>query len=330
MEYASLENKYVLKRIHKSSDEDYVKALNIYTSTTPLDIMTESNQITKWLDKGDSKKPFELLIFCLYLDEEVVGFAQITYVKSTQIAILDYISLKNPYRVNFVFLAFLSMMQNYINSNSIQVSYYIAEISNKDNGMSIDKESAFYKRVICLENFGKVDCKYYNMPLGLDNYESDFESLMYLKSNDTLNYITKETFLKIVESICFDYYLVWYSEFLSVDEQEEYRNRLNTIYEKIKKKAGNNTKIKITYASCPLFKNLPKDTIYGMIPTQDKKQKIKTPIYFISVVLIPLILAFLYQFIFSFVGIEFSSISTFTSGLLCTFFTYFVSRKYKK
>mgnify|MGYP004678272617 FL=1 len=79
MEYASLENKYVLKRIHKSSDEDYVKALNIYTSTTPLDIMTESNQITKWLDKGDSKKPFELLIFCLYLDEEVVGFAQITY-----------------------------------------------------------------------------------------------------------------------------------------------------------------------------------------------------------------------------------------------------------
>ena len=46
-----LENRYVLKRIVKSTDEYYTEALSIYTKETPVDIYTPSNEITIWLDK---------------------------------------------------------------------------------------------------------------------------------------------------------------------------------------------------------------------------------------------------------------------------------------
>ena len=159
-----------------------------------------------------------MLIFVLYLDDVLIGFSQVTYIQSQQIAILDYISLMQPYRLNSVFLVFLNMIQSHLMSSTFQVTYYIAEISNKGNGMYIDRESAFYKKVICLEGFGKVANIYYNFPLGIDNYESEFESLMYIKTNDHIAFISKETFLTIVHAICYEYYYVWYSDFLTSEE----------------------------------------------------------------------------------------------------------------
>ena len=319
------ENKFVLKPITKSSDEDYVKALQIYMEETPKEIRTNSNEITYWLDKKNIDKSFEMLIFVLYLDNNLVGFSQITYVKSQQIVILDYISLKSPYRVNSVFLIFLSMIQNFLITSGIQITYFIAEIGNKDNGTNIDRESAFYKKIICLENYGKVMAKYYNIPLGIDNYESEFEALMYIKTNDNIVYINKETFLAIVYAICYEYYYVWYSEFLNDEEIKIYKEKLDKCYNNIRKQVAESTHINIDYPHCPLFNQNMNDNTFGSVPAQKKHKYTKIPLLLITVIILPIILALIYSSLLPYLNIQFGNVSTFISGLIGTCVTSYIA-----
>ena len=46
-----LEHRFSIKRVTKTSDEDYIKALRIYNDTTPFEIKTSTNEITFWLSK---------------------------------------------------------------------------------------------------------------------------------------------------------------------------------------------------------------------------------------------------------------------------------------
>lgn len=322
------ENKFVLKPITKSTDEDYIKALQIYVEETPKEIRTNSNEITHWLDKKANDKAFEMMIFVLYLDNNLVGFSQITYIKSQQIVILDYISLKPPYRVNSVFLVFLSMIQNYLISSGKQITYYIAEIGNKDNGANIDRESAFYKRVICLENFGKVMSKYYNLPLGIDNFESEFESLMYIKTNDNIRYINKETFFSIVHSICYEYYYAWYAEFLDDEELNLYKAKLDKCFSDIKKHVSETNKIIIEYPKCPLFYNSNTDKTFGSVPAKEKNNYTKTFLLIIAVVVLPILLSLLYSKLLPYLNIQFGNVSTFFSGLIGTCVTSYIAFKF--
>ena len=45
------ENRYVLKQITKSSEEDFINAIHIYLNETPKEIRTNTNEIASWLDK---------------------------------------------------------------------------------------------------------------------------------------------------------------------------------------------------------------------------------------------------------------------------------------
>lgn len=322
------ENKFVLKPITKSSDEDYIKALQIYTEETPKEIRTNSNEITHWLDKKSNGNNFEMLVFVLYLDNNLIGFSQITYIKSQQIVVLDYISLKAPYRVNSVFLVFLSMIQNYLIASGKQITYYIAEIGNKDNGTNIDRESAFYKRVICLENFGQVMSKYYNLPLGIDNYESEFESLMYIKTNDNIRYINKETFHAIVHAICYEYYYEWYADFLNDDELKLYKEKLDKYFSDIKKQSLESNNINIEYPRCPLFYHNDSNKTFGVVPAQKKRSYAKTPLLITAVIVLPVLLALLYSAVLPYLNIQFGNVSTFFSGLIGTCVTSYIAFKF--
>lgn len=322
------ENKFVLKPITKSSDEDYIKALQIYMEETPKEIRTNSNEITHWLDKKSADISFEMMVFVLYLDNNLIGFSQITYIKSQQIVILDYTSLKPPYRVNSVFLVFLSMIQNYLIASGKQITYYIAEIGNKDEGANIDRESVFYKRVICLENYGKVMNKYYNLPLGIDNFESEFESLMYIKTNDNIAYINKETFFAIVHAICYEYYYVWYSDFLNDDELKLYKEKLDKCFYDIKKQSSESSHINIEYPQCPLFYYNDTNKTFGAVPAKKKKNYAKTPMLIVAVIIFPIILALFYSALLPYLNMQFGNVSTFFSGLIGTCVTSYIAFKF--
>lgn len=324
-----IENRFLIKRITKPTDEDYLAALKIYSDATPQEIRTNTNEITHWLSKNDYDS-FEMMIFVLYLDGIVIGFSQVTLIPNCEVAILDYISLKENYRLNTIFLMFLSMMQNYIASTNKQVLYYIAEISNKDNGQHIDRESTLYKRIVCLENFGKVESKYVNLPLGLDNFESEFDSLMYIKTNDKIDSINKETFLSIVKCICYDYYFAWYSEFLLPDQTEIYKSKLDIAFSNIKK-AVTSDYIPVSYSQCPLFETISTEKTFGAIPSTKHNNVIKWPLTVVAILICPLLLALLYNNLFPLLNMQFGTVSTFVGGLIGTlvtsFFAYFVGKK---
>lgn len=316
------ENRFFLKPITKSTDEDYLRALQIYVEETPKEIRTNTNEISYWLDKKKTTKSFEIMVFVLFLDDILVGFSQVTYIKSQQIVIWDYISLKPPYRKNSVFLIFLSMMQNYLVATNKEVTYYLAEIGNKDNGEHIDRESTFYKRIICLEGYGQVMSKYYNLPLGLDNCESEFESIMYLKTNDNITYISKETFLNIVHAICYEYYFVWYSDFINNDELHLYKEKLDKYYSSIEKYNREASHISINYTQCPLFFSNTMNKTAGTVPAKKKKRYTQIPFLLLAIVITPIILAVMYNAIFPLLKIDFKNISTFISGIIATLVSY--------
>ena len=148
---------------------------------------------------------------------------------------------------------YISLLQNYINDSNTDVAYYIIEINNRNKGENIDKESRLFKRLFCLENYGKINALYYSLPLGLYNHESYFESLLYIKTNDNISQISKETYIDLVKAIYFDYYLFWYQPFMSNNEYIEYKKKVERVYQLVIQDVMNEMFCDISYVDCPLF-----------------------------------------------------------------------------
>lgn len=318
-----IEHKFTIRRVTKATDSDYVKALQIYTETTPFEIMTSSNEITYWLTSKDNISQFEIYIFILYLDEKVIGMSMVTYIKRSRIIVDEYLAVYNQYHINTIFLSFLSLIQNYFKENNIEVSFYLTEISNKNNGESIDKESQISLKILCLENFSKIEALYYTLPLGLENHESNFQAYLYAKSNDILKSITKETYLQIVSSMYYDYYYQWYSKFLSPNELLIYKKMIDQNYELIKKDVEfkKTNEIKASSNNCKMFGQLNiTEKTDGIIPI-DKITYLKFPFILISSLILPFLVIVGYSKALDFFNIQLSSVSTLIGGIISSSIT---------
>ena len=174
----TLEHKFSIRRVQKATDEEYITALRIYNETTPFEIRTETNEITYWLSQNPDNELFELYMFVLYLDDKMIGLSMTTYIKRTKIVVDEYLAVLEQYRINTIFLIYLSLIQSYYKEHNIEYSYYVTEISNKNSGNDINRESQISLKVLCTDEFGKVNAPYYTLPLGLDNHESNFEAIL--------------------------------------------------------------------------------------------------------------------------------------------------------
>lgn len=311
-----LENRFAIKRIRKASDEEYLKALAIYNSTTPNDIKTNTNEISMWLGRNDVDNSFELLLFTLYLDNDIIGLAMLSYIPKHKVVIYDYIALKDQYRVNAVLFAYISLIQNYASLNDYDVAYYVVEISNKNDGKSVDKESRLFKKLICLEGFGRVKAKYQTIPLGLEHYESSFDAFLYIKANDTLEIISKETFIGIIHAIYYEYYLSWYTPILTPEELKVFKEeKIDHCYTSLKKQLSDKIQFEIEYADCPLLGNLQVDKTYGYLPSKKKKGVGKYPLIILLVLVGPLLLIWGYNFALELLKIPLSTVSSIVGGV---------------
>lgn len=129
-----LEYKFSIKKVTKSTDEDYLTALKIYNDTTPSEIKTNTNEITQWLVNKGTNATFNSYYFCLYMNDIVIGLAMLSYIKRQRFIIIEYIALDQKYRANTVFFSYLSLLKEYIRELNLDVAYYINEISNKGGG----------------------------------------------------------------------------------------------------------------------------------------------------------------------------------------------------
>lgn len=86
-----------------------------------------------------------------------------------------------------------------------------------------------------------------------NNTESYFESLLYIKTNDNISQISKETYIDLVKAIYFDYYLFWYQPFMSNNEYIEYKKKVERVYQLVIQDVMNEMFCDISYVDCPLF-----------------------------------------------------------------------------
>ncbi|AKG34323.1 hypothetical protein [Paenibacillus durus] len=302
-----LENRYKIKLIIKNDDEDYVQALKIYNDETPPEIKTESNQITYWINKDTSNFNFKFMIFTAYLDNEVIGFAEIAYFNvQPKFALIDYMTFKKVYKVNAVFFPIFNLIQNYMNNNSLHVDYWITEINHKEDGANIDKESAFFKKLICIENFGSISTDYFHPSLGDNNYESSFIARLYIKTNDSLKQLSKQTVLFIIKTIYYSYYWEWYKPFSTVDAINSYKQHLDINFEKIKKNLIDQANVSVECSNCMLAEVNSQSTS-GIVPAKKVKKKFTLPLILTAVILSPLIIMLLYYQIFKLLGFNLGS-----------------------
>jgi hypothetical protein len=329
-----LAQKFVIKRVSKSSDLDYQKGLGIYNATTPSDIKTSTNEINKWLNENKQGNTFELLLFSLYYNDEVIGLAMLSYIPRFHLLIYDYIALKNEYRINAVIFSYINLIQDYMRINNYDVAYYIVEISNKNGGKSIDKESRLFKKLICLEGFGKIKAKYRTLPLGLDHYESSFEAFLYIKSNDNLNSISKETFIDFVHAIYYEYYLTWYTPILSSEKLKALKEeKIDRYYNMLKEDLSEEIQFEIEYAYCPLLGNISTEKTYGYLPSKPQKSISKYLLMLLLVLLSPLCLVLGYNFVFDKLGIPINTVNTIvgaTFAAILSSLTAFIVAKNKR
>ena len=89
--------------------DDFAKALKIYIGSTPATIKTNSNEISSWISDS-TESHVEVLVFILYCDDVVVGFAMMTYYKHIHIMAYEYISIENNYSSFASYFAYLDLL----------------------------------------------------------------------------------------------------------------------------------------------------------------------------------------------------------------------------
>lgn len=326
-----LENRFAIRLVNKASDPEYQQGLRIYNDTTPYDIKTNTNEMSRWLTADLNSSTFELLLFVLYSNSDVIGLAMLSYIPKYQLVIYDYIAIKNEYRINAVLFSYINLIQNYMCQGNYNIAYYVVEISNKNAGKSIDKESRLFKKLICLEGFGQINVKYQTLPLGLEHHESSFEAFLYVKSNDDLTSISKETFLDIVHAIYYEYYLTWYTPFLTPEKLKMFKEEsIDRCYNMLKENLSEKIQLKIEYADCPMLGNVMDEKTFGHLPSSQKEHVGRYILTAILVIVGPILLILGYNFVLGKLGIPLSTVSSSIGAIvaaLLSSFTLLMSKK---
>lgn len=326
-----LEHKFSIKRVEKTNDDDYIKALRIYNDTTPFEIKTPSNEITYWIDKQNVSTPFEIYAFILYLNNKVIGLSMTTYVKRTKIVVDEYLAVYDQYRIQTIFLVYESLIKNYYKETGIEISYNITEINYKDSGKEMDRESRIALKILCIEEYGKIDALYYALPLGLENHESNFVAHIYIKGIESVRSISSKTYQDIVDSIYYDYWYNWYEPILTSSELEIYKKLIDTNFDSIKKSIStNDTSMSVLHGSCS-YLDVDADLSKSTIPV--KKQIKYNIILFIVpiIILLPLIIIWGYSEALKIFNLPLSSMSnmlgSIISAVITSITTLLVARK---
>lgn len=226
---------FYVKHFTSSKDKDFVKALMLYNDTIPVDTKTSSNEIMYFADHSAMQPKRIMYFFGLYWDDNLIGFVEAGYLSTTKTIIIDYIVLKEEYRLNSVFYPLFSLIQRYFSENLVDYDYIATEVSTKCPEQSVDAESFFSKKMLQMEDFRIADVLYRQPRLGLDNLESNFDFQLMIKSKQSIPFIKKETYLSIVHDIYFQHYYPWYKA-TDGTRSSEYKKHLESEYDQVKAK----------------------------------------------------------------------------------------------
>lgn len=325
---------FSIKRFSSSKDKDFTKALMIYNNTIPVDTKTNTSEIIYFVDHATIQINREMYFFGLYADGNIVGFMESGYLSATKTIIIDYIVLKDEYRLNSIFYPLFSLIQRYFAEHMIDYDYIATEVSTKCPEQSVDSESFFSKKMLQMEDFRIVDILYRQPRLGLDNFESNFDFQLMIRSAQSVINLKKETYLAIVRDIYFEHYYSWYDVF-DKERSEEYRNHLeneyNCIKQQVEKIRGDEIHLSNQSLACAYYKAPDchfNSSTAGFAPSNQTKNK---PILLLGIPIIAFCsfgLTLLIYFILSKINIQpdkfaglFAAITGICTGLFTLLFS---------
>lgn len=225
---------YKIKRFTSPTERDFLAALKIYNETIPVETKTSTNEISHFAEL-QRKTPREMYYMGLYFNDKVVGYIQAAYLCKTKTIMLDYVTMKKEYRLNGVFYPLFSLFQQFFSDNLVDYDYIVTEVSMRSLDENVDDESYYSRRLLKAEDFRILNIPYPQPQLGINNYESNFEMRLMIKSINAISSIKSDTILTIIEDIYINHYINWYSEFLSDDELNEYKDHVNIQLSIVKK-----------------------------------------------------------------------------------------------
>lgn len=241
---SSLQSMYKIKLFASSSDKDFIKALKIYNDTIPAETKTSTNEITTYVDKKSDDNR-DMYFFGLYFNDEVIGYVESGYLKITKTLVIDYFVLKEQFNYNSIFYPLFSLFQKFFSDNLIDIEYFVAEVSVKTLEQNVDKESYYLRKLLQAEDFRLIDLPYPQPRLGDNNYESNFNLRLMIKSTSSIYEIRNQTFMSIIEDIYINHYLSWYSSFLIPAKIEDYQKHIDNLITSIKTNLNPDEKIRL-------------------------------------------------------------------------------------
>ena len=116
---------FTIRRFTSTRDKDFTKALIIYNSTIPVDTKTNSSEIVYHVDHAKIYTKREMFFFGLFVEDSIVGFVEAGYLLTTKTIIIDYIVLKEGYRLNSIFYPLFSLVQKYFTEHLIDYDFIV-------------------------------------------------------------------------------------------------------------------------------------------------------------------------------------------------------------
>lgn len=220
-----------MRIISSSRDKDIKNAIFLYsTNIDPLQ-RTDSNEILFWLDNYNKRFKDKFYILGLYLDNTLIGYAQLAYFFNEKILFVDYIVLDSNYRKNNTFFEFVEQIRRFSYSNSMEFNFIVGEVGYYNSAHEPTENSRTLVRLVKMAGFKVVKTKYVHPQLGINHFESELESILMVYTDEEISSIKKETYFLILETIYFKHYQRWYAEFLGEKEFSSYCTRLKQLFD---------------------------------------------------------------------------------------------------
>ena len=222
---------YRLKRFVNSSDPDFAGALRVYARNISPSIRTNTNEITSWLDNRPKTFTGEFYVFGFYLDRKIVGFAEASYFAHRQIFVCDYIVVDEPYRRHGVFFEFIDQLRANLEAIHPEYRYATAEVAYGTGEEYPSHSSRLLERLLKLIGFRVIRAPYFQPRLAINDVESEMPSDLLVFSREAGDRMHTETYLQIVRTIYYEYYLPWYST--GAETAKAYKKILDRLFAEI-------------------------------------------------------------------------------------------------
>ena len=203
----------------------------LYVRNTEPAARTNTNEIAHWTDHFEAQFGTPFYVFGFYRDRELVGFAEAAFLASSNMFAFDYLILDEAHRRNNVFYEFVDHLKRYLEKRHPEYQFGVLETPYGAGEDHPSPEAQLLIRLMKLQGFHVVHAPYYQPRLRLEDAESEMRADLLVYSPAKIQSLKTDTYLAMVRSIYYEYYLPWKS--LLPERQDAYREHLDRLFRSI-------------------------------------------------------------------------------------------------